>query len=282
MNLINAPKIDSHLHVFDPLKFPYSPGTFYAPSGSEIGTPDQFLKVMDCHNVKHALLVGPNSGYGEDNSCLLDTIARNPDKFKGIAVVDNNTSLEKLHQLQQQGIIGVAFNVALHGIAQYTKTSALLEKLTTLDMYLQIQVQHDQLTELLPLLTTSKVKVLVDHCGRPDPKAGLNQQGFRDLLRLADSGRVFVKISGQYKISQAPYPYPDMTPYIKELFNAFTLDGCVWASDWPFLRAPARLDYAPLLKLIEHFLPSVSEQHKLLWQTPARLFGFATGERPAT
>jgi hypothetical protein len=34
---MDEPVIDCHVHVFDPARFPYAPGTFYAPAGAEIG-----------------------------------------------------------------------------------------------------------------------------------------------------------------------------------------------------------------------------------------------------
>ena len=60
--LYDRPKIDCHCHVFDPDAFPYAPDTPYAPAGGEIATADYFGAVMDAYGVRHALLVGPNSG----------------------------------------------------------------------------------------------------------------------------------------------------------------------------------------------------------------------------
>ena len=56
--------------------------------------------------------------------------------------------------------------------------------------------------------------------------------------------------------------------------EAFTLDACVWASDWPFLKASKRIDYGPLLKLVQNLVPGEDDRHKLLWETPRKLFGF--------
>ncbi|MEI4486311.1 hypothetical protein V8J36_08910 [Frigidibacter sp. MR17.14] len=33
------PRIGSHLHVFDPARFPCDPASPYKPAGAEIGTP---------------------------------------------------------------------------------------------------------------------------------------------------------------------------------------------------------------------------------------------------
>ena len=51
-------RVDCHVHVFDPDRFPYAPDTFYQPSGSEIGMPSLLSHVLDAHDVRHALLDG--------------------------------------------------------------------------------------------------------------------------------------------------------------------------------------------------------------------------------
>ncbi len=37
-------------------------------------------------------------------------------------------------------------------------------------------------------------------------------------------------------------PYADALEFVRALLDAFTLDACLWASDWPFRKAPQRLD----------------------------------------
>ena len=62
---------------------------------------------------------------------------------------------------------------------------------------------------------------------------------------------------------------------MQALVDAFTPHALVWASDWPFLRAPARIDVAPLLALVERLLPDDAARRAVLCDTPRRLFGFA-------
>ena len=73
--LSTAGKASDSFVSIDPMRFPYAPDTFYRPLPGETGTATQLGHVLDAHGVRHALLVGPNSGYGLDNSCMLDTIA---------------------------------------------------------------------------------------------------------------------------------------------------------------------------------------------------------------
>jgi predicted TIM-barrel fold metal-dependent hydrolase len=274
MSVLTCPKIDCHNHVIDPARFPYGNDNPYWPAGQEIAPADHLKRVMDTFNVRHALVVGTNSGYGADSRCLLDAIAAGNGRFKGIAVVENDVSVAELERLKSCGIIGIAFNATFHGTDHYLGTKDLLQKLVDLDLLLQIQVEGDQLLALLPLIEASTVKLLIDHCGRPLAEKGLGQPGFQALLALGRAGRAAVKLSGWYKFSGQPYPHADAWPYIQALVDAFTLDACVWGSDWPFLRATQRLDYGPLLTLVGMQFPDAADQQKLFWKTPHRLFGF--------
>ncbi len=274
MSIFKEPKVDCHAHVFDPVAFPYGDDIDYKPSGQEIGTPPQLDAVMKTYGVTHALLVQPNSGYGSDNSCLLDTIARGNGRFKGIAIIDFDADLAALRDLQAQGIVGAAFNPTFHGIDYYKKSAALIERLAKLDMFLQLQCEHDQLLMFVPWIEATPVRVLIDHCGRPTPQEGLQQAGFQALLRLAATGRVSVKLSGYSKFSNQPYPFEDTWPFVRAIVEAFTLDRCMWASDWPFLRAPRRQDFGPLVELAELLFPDAAARRKLFRDTARGLFGF--------
>lgn len=269
------PKVDCHCHVLDPRRFPYGEATPYRPAGQEIGTAAQYAQVRAAYGIGRALLVGPNSGYEQDNRCLLDALAHGDGCLKGIAVVADDASDADLARLKSAGVIGVAFNATYHGVDYYRDTASLLARLAALDMCLSLQVEGDQLVAFEPLLERSGVRVLVDHCGRPVPDAGLSQPGFRALLALAATKRVFVKLSGYAKFARSPYPYDDVRPFVDALLDAFTPDGCLWATDWPFLRAHARLDVGPLLALVHRFVPDDAARHRVLWETPCRALGFS-------
>lgn len=274
MSALIEPKIDGHCHVFDPQNYPYPADAKYRPSGQEIGTEGQFRALGDAYNVRRALLVGPNSGYGEDNSYLLDVIARGGGRYKGVAVVDNDASPERLAELKGRGIVGIAINATYHGVDYYRGIAPLIRRLEALDMFLQLQAEGDQWLDLLPLIENSDVKLLIDHCGRPRADLGLDQPGFAALLALGRAGRGAIKLSGVQKISLGRYPYEDAWPFVHALAGAFGMERCLWGSDWPFLRAPERLDYGPLATLIERLFPEPAARRQLFWETSARLFGF--------
>lgn len=273
MSILTEPKIDSHCHILDPVQFPYLDSAAYKPAGQETGNTAYFEEVMRCYEVQHALLVGPNSGYATDNRCMLNAIASAPHKFKGIAVVPNNCGLEELETLKSQGVVGVAFNVALMGCNFYADIEPLLRRLRQLDMWAQFQVEKDLLLDFLPMLSRVSVKTMFDHCGRPDAAGGSRQPGFQALLALGREGRAVVKISGFVKFSNVAFPFADARPFTELLVKDFGPANCVWASDWPYLKAPFRLDYGPMLKIYEVDF-SLSERQSMMWDAPKKHFGF--------
>jgi predicted TIM-barrel fold metal-dependent hydrolase len=273
-SLFDEPKIDTHCHLLDPARFPYAADVLYRPTGQEVGDQTSFEYLMESYGVRHALLVGPNSGYNLDNRCMLHAIGTGAGRFKGIAVVPTDASLEALAELKSQGIVGIAFNVALNGLPYYAAhLKTILHKLEELDLWAQFQVEADQLLELLPYLEGTRVRLLFDHCGRPVASKGTEQAGFQALLELGREGRAVVKLSGEVKFSNQGFPFADARPYWDALIDAFGLSRCLWASDWPYLKAPFRLDYGPMLKRWETYL-SAPERQKLMWDNPKRMFNF--------
>jgi predicted TIM-barrel fold metal-dependent hydrolase len=275
MTIPAGPKIDCHIHAIDPVRFPYADDTPYRPGGQEIAPAAHLVRVLDAFDVSHALIVATNTGYGSDSRILLDTLRLGGGRFKGVAVVENDVGIGELERLKAAGIVGVAFNVPFHGTEYYRNAAPLLRKLTDLGLFLQIQVEQDQLLALLPLIEKSNVRLVFDHCGRPSVEHGLQQKAFQALLAIGRARDAHIKLSGYYKFSQTPHPYEDTWPFIMALVDAFTLDRCVWGSDWPFLRAAQRLDYGPLLAMLPQLFPDPDVRHRLLWRTPARLLGFA-------
>ena len=178
-----------------------------------------------------------------------------------------------LRALQSQGIVGVAFNTALHGLPYYSGIDPLLGRLKTLGMWAQFQTSGDQLALLLPRIEPIGVRTLIDHCGRPVLADGPHAPGVAALLRLGRSGHGVVKLSGFAKFSRLGYPFDDTREHVAALMQAFGPGRCIWASDWPYLRATSRLDYGTLLRLAERwFTPAQCRQ--MMWDAPAQLLGW--------
>ena len=158
--IYDEPKVDCHNHVFDPARFPYVADAMYRPAGQEIGTAAQLMRVLDAYGVRYALIVGPTSGYAEDSRCLLDAIARSNGRCKGVAVVPLDAGRADLGKLRAAGIVGIAVIPAMHGVAYYAGAADLFRRAADLDLFVQVQTEHDQLVALAPMLERSGARIL--------------------------------------------------------------------------------------------------------------------------
>jgi len=124
--------------------------------------------------------------------------------------------------------------------------------------------------------------LVVDHFGRAQASGGTDQPGFEQLLELLRSGKVYVKISAPYRISQQPH-YADAAPLARAMIAA-NPDRIVWGSDWPHpgatRRDPAVIepfrpeDNGAALNRLAEWTTSAAELRKILVDNPARLYQF--------
>ncbi|MEP7276962.1 MAG: amidohydrolase family protein [Betaproteobacteria bacterium] len=268
--------VDSHCHVFDTTLFPYSPDAGYRPPPQEAGTPAQLAAVLDAHDLSHAVLVNPTSGYGDDNRCMVAALRASGGRFKGIARVRPGTASRTLTDLRDAGVVGFRLDLITDGVAVLHDAAmpGLLAQARDMRWLVQVQCEGDQLHEALPLLRDARVPLVFDHCGRPDALRGIDQAGFQALLEFGREGH-HVKLSGPFRFVNAFAPAAAVEPFVAALLDTFTPKRCVWGSDWPFLRLPLRMDYGPVLANLHRWLPDDRDRREVLRETPARLFGFA-------
>jgi len=173
-------------------------------------------------------------------------------------------------------VIGCRLDLITDGAEslQDPATIRLLAAAREMDWLVQVQCERDQLHEAAAALRSAKVRLIFDHCGRPDATLSVAQPGFKALLDFGRDGH-YVKLSGPFRFYNAFAPNAQIDPFVAALLETFTPRRCVWGSDWPFLRMPMRMDYGPVLTNLERWIPDENERRLVLWETPARLFGFA-------
>jgi len=273
--------VDSHCHVFDTARFPYSPDALYRPPPHEAGTAAELAAVHDAHGISHALLVNPTSGYGYDNRCMQAALRASHGRFKGIARVRPDVDDDTLAALDVDGVIGVRIDLVGDGpvAAAHPAVPRLLARVRERGWQVHVQCEKDQLVAAAPILRAGRVPLVIDHIGRPDAAAGLAQPGFQAVLALGGDGHA-IKLSGPFRFAPGPGPYAAADLYVAAAIDAFGVDRCVWGSDWPFLRPASRMDYGPVLSLLARWLPDERDRRRVLWDTPARLFGFSAAVAP--
>jgi len=262
---------DCHFHIFGPYdRFPLDAGRHYDPAPALIPA---YLRVAEALGLERMVIVQP-SVYGTDNACSLDAAARfGLDRARVVAVVDEGFDEVALRKLHAKGTRGVRFNAVSGNGTPLDQLDALARRIAPLGWHLQIYATGAVLAELAPRLAELPVEVVVDHMGGVRTAEGLNGAGFQALLRLLDSGRAWVKLSG-YRISSAGPPFHDVSPFARALLDAAP-DRCIWGTDWPH---PSLSEWMPedgaLLDRLGEWAPSAAEQRRVLVDNPARLYGF--------
>lgn len=274
-----AIRVDAHAHVYDPVRHPFHDSSGFEVQPNEIGTAAQFERVLDAHGFTHGVLINPLGGYGTDNRCLIEALAHSRGRFKGVAVIAHGTPEAEFARMGEAGICGLRFNLnfptspSLHAPGAERTLRLVREH----GWFAQVHYQGDTIIEALPVLRRAGLTIVVDHCGRPEAARGLDQPGFRALLELGREGRAVIKLASVFRFAGA-YPYEAADPFVAALIDAFTLERCVWGSDWPFLRAAHRIDHATLLAALERWLPDPADRDKVLGHNPARVFGFTAAQ----
>jgi predicted TIM-barrel fold metal-dependent hydrolase len=188
------------------------------------------------------------------------------------------------------GVRGVRLNLATVGGKSGAETAQLIDQLAAriapAGWHLQIFVTLDIIAEIAPMLRRCPVDVVLDHMGMAQAARGTAQPGVSTLRDLLQTGRVWVKLSGTYRVSNDIYGNPQVTALARMLIAA-NPDRVVWGSDWPHIGphphhvegdAPhagyRQIDYGGLLSILADWAEP-DEIARILVRNPAKLYGFA-------
>jgi predicted TIM-barrel fold metal-dependent hydrolase len=267
--------IDCHVHVIDPLRFPLAPGKGYMPRPHERGPREALAATIDAAGVQGAVIVQP-SGYGFDNTAMLDAMESQPGRYKGIAVIRGDEPDATLRKLAACGVVGVRFNLASFEEDALSRPDAsrLLERIRAMGWFAQVHARDDQWEAVAPLLCDSGVKVIVDHFGLNQPIAEADSPGFRAVLGVGKTGRAVIKLSAPFRIVADPETDSGLARQVGMLLDAFGPEMRIWGSDWPFLAIDRPPRYEDCLHMLERWLPDAGDRDQVLRHNPARLFGF--------
>jgi len=277
---------DCHVHVIGPQgRFPMAPERLYTPDFAPVEDLARHLKVLHLDRV---VIVTP-SPYGTDNRSTLYAIERLGKRARGIAVVPENVKYSELEELHRQGMRGVRLNVETGGTNDPKLLIGLLTKaaeiVAPLKWHVQIYTNLAMIDALRDVIPTLPVPVVFDHFGRLEAKKGLQQPNLSVLLDMLKSGKVYVKLSAPYRISELE-GYSDAKAYVEAMVSA-NPDRVLWGSDWPHtIPAPGqkrtregierfrREDDGLALNRIAHWVPQPEHLKKLLADNPGRLYFF--------
>lgn len=267
--LLPAGSCDCHMHVFGPVdRFPLSPKRGYTPVPVTL---DDYEQVMQALGIDRAVVVQP-SVYGADNTALLDALAQRPERLRGVAVVDPGVSDAALQALHDRGVRGIRINRRNPGGLTLNDAMLLARRIAPLGWHLQLQVELARGVELADFAARCPVPLVLDHFGFLDPRWPVDDPRFDAVLRLLETGDLWVKMSAPYRLSHRGHPYDDLKPFTTALLLQRP-DRLVWATDWPHTELSADMpDDVDLAHQIDLLAPDLRRQ--VLVDNPARLYDF--------
>ena len=265
------------MHVFDP-RFAPSPHWTRRPPDAPVAA---YRALQRRLGTRRAVVVNPST-YGIDNECTLAALAdMGPAVARGIAVVSTEVSEPELERLAAAGIVGVRVNFVSPqswGITTLEMLKTLARRVQPLGWHVQVFMHGAQIVEARNVLQSLPVPVVIDHLGRVPQPGGTRDPAFDAIVRLLDSGRVWIKLSGAYMDSVVGGPsYADMAPLARE-FVERAPERMVWGSDWPHTTATKAVDDADLLDILGEWAPNAEVRHRILVENPEVLYGFEPRE----
>ncbi|MEP7029821.1 MAG: amidohydrolase family protein [Pseudolabrys sp.] len=261
---------DAHCHVFGPGdKFPYAPNRRYTPEDA----PKEMLRALhDFLGIERAVIVQA-SCHGTDNAAMLDCIASDPKRYRGVAIVDDSFSAKDFDALDRGGVRGVRFNFVKHlgGAPDMAVFNSVIDRIKSRGWHVVLHVDAPDIIPLADMMKALPLPFVIDHMGRVPGPAGLDQPPLRALLELSRLENCWIKVCGSERISMPPYA--SAVPIAHAIVQAAPT-RVLWGTDFPHPNATHEADEGALVDLVPQFAPDSLAQKRLLVDNPGKLYGF--------
>lgn len=262
---------DCHAHLFGPYeRFPLAADRSYTPPEA---VEPQYLALLRRLGLSNGVLVHP-SAYGDDHSLLLHALAAQP-SLRGVVVVRPGSPLP-LAGLRERGVRGARFShrsgagANFAGSASFQDLQALAPQLADAGLHAELWTDCKALPEIADAIRELPVPVVIDHMGGFDVNAGVDEPGFRTLLRLLESGQVWVKLCAYRNLLNTSDWEAGRA--FQQAMVAANAERLVWGSDWPHLRVTPAPDAVQLLDMFMDWAGSDAVVRQVLSANPERLY----------
>lgn len=248
--------VDAHAHVF--LNgMPHVPDPRHRIQYDF--TVEQYLQTLDKHGVQSGVIAAA-SPYGDYNDYTIESVRRNP-RLRGTVILEPNVERYVLEKMKADDIVGVRLPyISMKTLPDLDafEYRRLLRRIRDLDWHVHLHLDGPRLPQVLPALEAAGVKLVVDHFGRPDPKKGVQCEGFQAMLRLMDNGRTWVKVSAGYRLG-----WEASATYGRELLRCAGPDRLLWASDCPFVGHESEVKYPQTIDQVLAWVPEGEARAKI-------------------
>ncbi len=266
-----AGAIDCHVHLFGPAsRHPFHPDSKYTSADA---LPETHIALQDTLGLAGAVVVS-GGGYGMNYTHLAEVLQAHPGRFKGVALLPEDVTLEEIDRLDKLGVCGVRFVSAGHRGALPRLSPRIAAMVADFGWHVQFYPSGDDLLEYADQLLALPNTVVLDHFAALPAAGGTGQPAFTRLLELLDTGRVWVKLSGPMRCTADDYPYAAVTPIARALAQAAPT-RLVWGTDWPHVNMTGRKmpNDGDLFDLLGEWVPDAAVRKAVLVDNPRVLYG---------
>ena len=261
---------DAHCHVFGPgAVFPYAPNRRYTPSDA----PKEMLRALHDHlGVSRAVIVQA-SCHGTDNRAMMDCLAWDPKRYRGVAIVDDTFTDADYDKMHAAGVRGVRFNFIKHlgGTPDMDVFYKVIDRIKDRGWHVVLHLGGPDIIPNLETIRKLPLTFVIDHMGRVPARDGLDQPPFKALMELAKLNNCWIKVCGAERIDFPPYD--KAVPIARHILETIP-DKVMWGTDFPHPNASHEADEADLVDLVPQFAPEADLQRRVLIDNPARLYDF--------
>lgn len=263
---------DTHIHLFGPAaKYPFAKDSPYTAHDA---LPETLFALQDTLGLSTAVIVSPG-GYGRDTSMLADTLAKYPDRFRGIALLRDDTPSSEIARLTKLGVRGMRMMSHKRGqhVPNYSKEIAA--RVHEHGWHIQFYPHGTDIIDYADKLLALPNDIVLDHFASIPAAGGVDQPAVKAVLKMLDTGKVWLKLSGPMRCTQENVPYPSVTPMAR-LFSQHAPERMVWGSDWPHVNLEGRemANDGDLLDLLAEWVPDENVRNRILVQNANKLYGF--------
>jgi predicted TIM-barrel fold metal-dependent hydrolase len=261
---------DCHFHIFDRPSPQIAERSYTAPPAPL----DAFQHLHATLRISRSVIVQP-SVYGTDNRTTLAACDSTP-QMRAIVVVDEDTPPSTLAAYRKRAAVGCRVNMLFGSNARIDSLCSLARRIADQGWHLQILGDVSALGDRMDEFASLPVPVVFDHFGHLQAIRGINDPGFRRLLRLLGSGAAWVKLSGAYRLGPAGAQTDRAVADLAAALIAANPDQLVWGSDWPHPAIPQQdmPNDGDLLDALAGWAPDAALRRRILVDNPARLYGF--------
>ena len=237
--------IDTHTHVISPDAARHPPDPIGGRrSDWSLAHPvdiDGLVQALDQADIAKAVVVQASTVYGHDNRYVVEAVRSHPDRFVGVYSIDAPApdAVERIRYWQDQGLSG--FRLFTTGTTMPGQAGRLGHEdshpawayAEEHDIPVCLQMTIQGLPALRRLLERFPgVRVLLDHCARPDLADGKPYRAARALFELAEFPGVHLKLTHRALAASAEGA---STPadFLGELARVYGADRIAWGSNFP-------------------------------------------------